>query len=124
MDKDSEKYQISKLKLIKFGDPSLGQNPFRPNDTMKINERNRWAINLDNCLRECCMLDHSNSKNLFHKDDMTAYMRSIIIGEAEITCYISLTNKLSQNDCLNCLLFSYYISKIDCKVRKTVLDVG
>lgn len=50
-DNQSDSFQISKIKIIKFGDPTLSQNYSKNSETLKINEYNRWAINLDNCLR-------------------------------------------------------------------------
>jgi|JI6StandDraft_1071083.scaffolds.fasta_scaffold14082_2 hypothetical protein len=69
------------------------------------------------------MLDHPPTKHTTQKDDLTTYLRPIFEGEIEISCYITLTNKLSQNDCLNCLIFSYYVSMIECQTKSTVLDV-
>lgn len=79
-EKGSERYQISKFKLVKFADPSLNQSR-KGIETVSISDNNRWAINLDNCLRERWMLDHPPTKNLFVKDDLTAYLRSVVEGE-------------------------------------------
>lgn len=70
------------------------------------------------------MLDQPPNKNLLCRDDLIAYLRPVIEGETEICCYIALTNKLSQNDCLNCLIFSYYVSKIECTSVPTILDIN
>jgi hypothetical protein len=91
---------LSKLNIIKLGNPSI-------NSSLKgVNKNNAWFVNLFNFLQGESVINGQGEEFCTGgRDEFTCYLKEVIFGGAfKLHGFISITNKMTSNECLTALM--------------------
>jgi hypothetical protein len=105
-------YCLSKINFIKLANPSI-------NSSLKgVNKNNIWFVNMLNYLQALSISSHSTEaenlkegdeskiwRSVEKYDDFTLFLKEAIFKSShKIYGFISITNKITSNECLTALL--------------------